>query len=215
MGYDTVRLIERLPNQPPDALGVPDGMLVRPTIMVVFDAVKDEMIVVTPVRPKPGIDAQTAYAARAGAPARRRAGARRAPAARDGHGRRAPGAARAGVQHLAGRVHGHGRARQGVHRRRRHLPGGAVAALLGAVHPAAVRALPGAAAHQPLAVPVPSRFRRLRPGRLDARDPGARARRRGHHPPARRHAAAAAPRPRRTRRWRPSCWPIPRSAPST
>ncbi len=61
MGYDTVRQIERLPSEPPDALGVPDGVFVRPTIMVVFDAVKDEMIVVTPVRPKPGIDAQAAY----------------------------------------------------------------------------------------------------------------------------------------------------------
>src|SRR5215470_14762341 len=61
MGYDTVRLIERLPNERPDALGVPDGVFVRPTLMVVLDAIKDEMIVVTPVRPKPGIDAQTAY----------------------------------------------------------------------------------------------------------------------------------------------------------
>ena len=61
MGYDTVRLVERLPDAPPDALGVPDGLLVRPTLMVVFDAVKDEMIVVTPVRPKPGIDAEAAY----------------------------------------------------------------------------------------------------------------------------------------------------------
>jgi anthranilate synthase component I len=61
MGYDTIRLVEHLPNQRPDALDVPDGVFVRPTIMVVFDAVKDEMIVVTPVRPKPGIDAQTAY----------------------------------------------------------------------------------------------------------------------------------------------------------
>jgi anthranilate synthase component 1 len=61
MGYDTVRQIERLPNEPPDALGVPDSVFVRPTIMVVFDAVKDEMIVVTPVRPKSGMDAQTAY----------------------------------------------------------------------------------------------------------------------------------------------------------
>ena len=62
LGHDTVRLIEHLPHQPPDALGVPDGMFVRPTIMVVFDNVKDEMIVVTPVRPEPGIDAQAAYA---------------------------------------------------------------------------------------------------------------------------------------------------------
>ena len=49
MGYDTVRLIEHLPNERPDALGVPDSVFVRPTVMVVFDAVKDEMIVVTPV----------------------------------------------------------------------------------------------------------------------------------------------------------------------
>ena len=27
MGYDTVRLIERLPNAPQDDLGVPDGVL--------------------------------------------------------------------------------------------------------------------------------------------------------------------------------------------
>jgi anthranilate synthase component I len=62
LGHDTVRLIERLPNPPPDSLGVPDGMFVRPTLMVVFDNVKDEMIVVTPVRPEPGADAHGAYA---------------------------------------------------------------------------------------------------------------------------------------------------------
>ena len=63
MGYDTVRLIERLPNERPDALSVPDSVFVRPTIMVVFDAVKDEMIVVTPVYPQADIDAHSAYAA--------------------------------------------------------------------------------------------------------------------------------------------------------
>jgi anthranilate synthase component 1 len=63
MGYDTVRLIERLPNERPDALAVPDSVFVRPTIMVVFDAVKDEMIVVTPVYPQADIDAHSAYAA--------------------------------------------------------------------------------------------------------------------------------------------------------
>jgi anthranilate synthase component 1 len=62
LGHDTVRLIEHLPHQPPDALGVPDGMFVRPTLMVVFDNVKDEIIVVTPVRPEPGVDAAIAYA---------------------------------------------------------------------------------------------------------------------------------------------------------
>ena len=34
MGYDTVRLIEHLPATRPDALGVPDSILVRPTMMV-------------------------------------------------------------------------------------------------------------------------------------------------------------------------------------
>ena len=62
MGYDTVRLIEELPDVPPDHLGIPDCVLVRPTTMVVFDSIKDEMIVVTPVYPAKGVDAATAYA---------------------------------------------------------------------------------------------------------------------------------------------------------
>jgi anthranilate synthase component 1 len=63
MGYDTVRLIENLPEMTPDALGVPDAILIRPTLMLIFDNVKDEMIVVTPVRPHPDIPAEDAYAA--------------------------------------------------------------------------------------------------------------------------------------------------------
>lgn len=51
MGYDTVRLIEKLPSNKPDPLGLPDGILIRPTIMVIFDAIKDEMIIVTPIYP--------------------------------------------------------------------------------------------------------------------------------------------------------------------
>jgi anthranilate synthase component I len=55
MGYDAVRLVEHLPNPRPDALAIPDSIFVRPTLMVVFDSVKDEMIVVTPVYPRPGV----------------------------------------------------------------------------------------------------------------------------------------------------------------
>jgi anthranilate synthase component I len=51
MGYDTVRLVEHLPKTPPDGLGVPDALLMRPTVMVIFDAIKVEMIIVTPVYP--------------------------------------------------------------------------------------------------------------------------------------------------------------------
>jgi anthranilate synthase component I len=61
MGYDTIRLVEHLPNINPDDLGVPDSILVRPTVMIIFDAVKDEMTIVTPVRPALGITAQAAY----------------------------------------------------------------------------------------------------------------------------------------------------------
>ena len=62
MGYDTVRLIEDLPSGKPDPLDLPDSILVRPTLIVIFDSVKDEMTVVTPVRPAPGVSAKAAYA---------------------------------------------------------------------------------------------------------------------------------------------------------
>ena len=61
MGYDTVRLIEKLPEMAPDALGVPDAILIRPTLMLIFDNVKDEMILVTPVRADPGLSAEEAF----------------------------------------------------------------------------------------------------------------------------------------------------------
>jgi anthranilate synthase component I len=62
MGYDTVRLVEHLPAVNPDVLGVPDAILMRPTAMIVFDTVKDEMILVTPVYPKAEVSPSNAYA---------------------------------------------------------------------------------------------------------------------------------------------------------
>ena len=58
--YDFVRLIERLPSVNPDELGLPDAMLMRPTVVVVFDNVLDRMTVVTPVYPAPGLSAAAA-----------------------------------------------------------------------------------------------------------------------------------------------------------
>jgi anthranilate synthase component 1 len=60
LGYDMVRLMEELPPPNADPIGIPDAVLVRPTIIVVFDAVKDAITVVTPVRPERGVDAKTA-----------------------------------------------------------------------------------------------------------------------------------------------------------
>ena len=61
LGYDMVRLMERLGPPNPDALGVPDAIMIRPTVMVVFDSVRDEMSVVTPVRPRAGATAKVIY----------------------------------------------------------------------------------------------------------------------------------------------------------
>ncbi|MBZ6076936.1 anthranilate synthase component I [Microvirga puerhi] len=61
LGYDMVRLMERLPGVNPDVLKVPDAILIRPTVMVVFDAVKDEISLITPVRPQAGVSAKAAY----------------------------------------------------------------------------------------------------------------------------------------------------------
>ena len=61
MAYDTVRLVERLPDDNPDVLGVPDGIFLRPTVMAVFDTIEDTVTVITPVRPTPGLSAEAAY----------------------------------------------------------------------------------------------------------------------------------------------------------
>jgi anthranilate synthase component 1 len=61
LGYDMVRHMERLPQAKPDPIGVPEALLVRPTVMVVFDTARDEMAVVTPVRPAAGVTARAAY----------------------------------------------------------------------------------------------------------------------------------------------------------
>ena len=61
LGYDMVRLMERLPARKATGIGLPDAILVRPTVMVIFDAVKDEISVVASVRPAAGVSAQAAY----------------------------------------------------------------------------------------------------------------------------------------------------------
>ncbi len=63
LGYDMVRLMEdTLPPPGADPIGIPDAVLVRPTLVIAFDAVKDTITVVSPVRPQPGVPARTALA---------------------------------------------------------------------------------------------------------------------------------------------------------
>jgi anthranilate synthase component 1 len=62
LGYDMVRLMEDLPAPNPDPIGIPDAVLIRPTLVVIFDAVEDTLTVVTPVRPEGGVAAKAALA---------------------------------------------------------------------------------------------------------------------------------------------------------
>jgi len=62
LGYAMIGRVERLPDTNPDTLGVPDGLLIRPTVMAIFDNIADRVTVVTPVWPGEGTDAKAAYA---------------------------------------------------------------------------------------------------------------------------------------------------------
>ncbi|TFL19709.1 anthranilate synthase component I [Jannaschia formosa] len=62
LGYDMIRLVEHLPDVNPDPLGVPDAMLMRPSVVAVLDGVKGEVILVAPVWGGADRSARAAYA---------------------------------------------------------------------------------------------------------------------------------------------------------
>lgn len=62
LGYDTIRLVEHLPDINPDTIGTPDAIMMRPTIIVVLDGVKGEVTVISPVWVNDGQNARAAYA---------------------------------------------------------------------------------------------------------------------------------------------------------
>jgi len=62
LGYDMIRLVEHLPNVNPDPLGVPDAVMMRPSVIVVLDGVKGEVTVVSPAWVEKGETARAAYA---------------------------------------------------------------------------------------------------------------------------------------------------------
>ncbi|MCP4328826.1 MAG: anthranilate synthase component I [Alphaproteobacteria bacterium] len=61
MGYDMVRQMELLPDNNPDVLGIPESIFIRPTVVAVFDSIEDQVTVITPVWPEPGIDVRGAF----------------------------------------------------------------------------------------------------------------------------------------------------------
>ena len=62
LGYDMIRLVERLPDVNPDPLGLPDAELIRPSVVAVLDGVKGEVTVVAPAWVAGGLSARAAYA---------------------------------------------------------------------------------------------------------------------------------------------------------
>ena len=61
LGYDMVRLMERIPDKNRDELGLPEAVLGRPTLFAIFDNVRDELVLAAPIYPRPGVDARQAW----------------------------------------------------------------------------------------------------------------------------------------------------------
>lgn len=61
IGYDMIRLVEPVGPARADALGLPDAVMTRPSVVGVFDAIAQEIILITPVRPS-ALAADAAYA---------------------------------------------------------------------------------------------------------------------------------------------------------
>lgn len=61
LGYDMVRQMERLGPRPEGGLDTPDAIFMRPTVVAVFDNVRQEIQLCAPVRPQEGVSARAAY----------------------------------------------------------------------------------------------------------------------------------------------------------
>ncbi|HSG33758.1 MAG TPA: anthranilate synthase component I [Sphingomonadaceae bacterium] len=53
-GYETIGLVEKLPRAPQSEIDVPDILVVRPTLILIFDGLTDELFCIAPVWPEGG-----------------------------------------------------------------------------------------------------------------------------------------------------------------
>ena len=63
LGYEMVRYMEVLPNSNPDHLQTPEAVLMRPSLLAIFDTLKDELYLTAPVYVRDGVSARQAYEA--------------------------------------------------------------------------------------------------------------------------------------------------------
>src|SRR5690606_12397021 len=66
LGYEMVRYMEVLPNSNPDDLQTPEAVLLRPSLLAIFDTVKDELYLTAPVYVRAGVSARQALEAAEG-----------------------------------------------------------------------------------------------------------------------------------------------------
>ena len=60
-GYDMIRLIETIPNANQTAVEMDDSLLLRPSLIAIFDRLKDNITLVTQIRPNDWADAKSAW----------------------------------------------------------------------------------------------------------------------------------------------------------
>jgi anthranilate synthase component I len=61
LGYDMVRQMEVLPDRHPTVMGTPDAILMRPSVLAIFDTLKDELYITAPVYLRAGVSAKQAW----------------------------------------------------------------------------------------------------------------------------------------------------------
>jgi anthranilate synthase component 1 len=61
LGYDMIRLVERLPEPNPDPLELPDAVLLRPSIVAIVDNIRDTVMLCAPAWVSAGVDAEEAW----------------------------------------------------------------------------------------------------------------------------------------------------------
>lgn len=63
LGYEMVRYMEVLPDSNPDHLQTPEAVLMRPSLLAIFDTLKDELYLTAPVYARQGVTARQAHEA--------------------------------------------------------------------------------------------------------------------------------------------------------
>ena len=191
LGYDMIRLVERLPNVTPDPIGLPDAVLLRPSVVAVLDGVKGDVILVAPAWAGAGQSARAAYAQAAErvTDAQRRPGPP-GPRRRPDPGRAAPRGA-AGLE-----LHASEGYKAAVETAKDYIRAGDIFQVVPSQRWSQGFHAPPFALYRSLRRTNPSpfmfffNFGALPGDRRVSRDPGARVRPRGDGPADRRHPAA-------------------------